>query len=208
ECPATDLVAAGAPVSPATLFAALSMTMLARLTQWGGGQGFFSIRADWLTRATGIGEPARVRLTDREVEGRFEAVDPAGGLVLRLPDGSATIVTAGDVFMAAARAPAGWSGHPCPAPPTHPWSPRPAAPHRRTRVRAARRGRRDRHESRPLRLRRRAAPAMDRGRSRRRLCRRGAARHRPYPAGHPLSRGGAPQPARPRAHPRARGSLW
>src|SRR5262249_59673977 len=120
ECPATDLVAAGAPVSPATLFAALSMTMLARLTQWGGGQGFFSIRADWLTRATGIGEPARVRLTDREVEGRFEAVDPAGGLVLRLPDGSATIVAARDVFMAGGRPPRGVAGPRSPAPPHQP----------------------------------------------------------------------------------------
>ncbi len=107
EYPATDLAAAGAPVSPATLFGALSATMLARLAQWNRGQGFSSIRADWLARAIGIGETARVRLADREINGRFEAIDPAGGLVLRLPDGSATTVMAGDVLMPAASAPRG-----------------------------------------------------------------------------------------------------
>ena len=81
------------------------------------------------------------------------------------------------------------------------------APVRRTCFRAARRGRRDRHESRDLRLRRRAPAAMDRGRSRRGLRRRRAARRRPDPAGHPLSGGAAPQHPRHRAHPRARGSF-
>jgi biotin-(acetyl-CoA carboxylase) ligase len=41
----------------------------------------------------------RVRLADREVIGRFEAIDQAGSLVLRLPDGKTTTVAAGDVFM-------------------------------------------------------------------------------------------------------------
>jgi BirA family biotin operon repressor/biotin-[acetyl-CoA-carboxylase] ligase len=102
EFPATDLAAAGASVSPATLLGVLSATMLARLAQW--ARGFSSIRADWIARATGIGEMARVRLADREIAGRFEAIDPAGGLVLRLPDGSTTTVMAGDVFMASAPA--------------------------------------------------------------------------------------------------------
>jgi biotin-(acetyl-CoA carboxylase) ligase len=43
-----------------------------------------------------------VRLTEGELAGRFEALDEAGGLVLRLPDGNATTIAAGDVFMVSA----------------------------------------------------------------------------------------------------------
>src|SRR5262245_29133002 len=98
DFPATDLAAAGARVSPAALFGALSVKMLGRLAQWNAGEGFSTIRADWLARAAGMGESVRVRLVERELVGRFEALDEAGGLVLRLPDGNATTVTAGDVF--------------------------------------------------------------------------------------------------------------
>ena len=99
--PATDLAAAGAEVSPETLFAALSAKMLGRLAQWNRGEGFATVRADWLARAAGLGEEVRVRLADREVTGLFEALDPAGGLVLRRPDGKTETIAAGDVFMAA-----------------------------------------------------------------------------------------------------------
>jgi BirA family biotin operon repressor/biotin-[acetyl-CoA-carboxylase] ligase len=101
DFPATDLAAAGAPVSPAPLFGALSVKMLGRLAQWNAGEGFSTIRADWLARAAGMGESVRVRLAERELVGRFEALDEAGGLVLRLPDGNATTIAAGDVFTSA-----------------------------------------------------------------------------------------------------------
>ncbi len=97
--PATDLATAGARVAPDTLMAALSAKMLGRLAQWNRGEGFSTIRADWLARAAGLGDDVRVRLADREVVGRFEALDARGGLVLRLPDGKATTVAAGDVFI-------------------------------------------------------------------------------------------------------------
>ena len=102
DFPATDLAAAGAPVSPTALFGALSVKMLGRLAQWNAGEGFSTIRADWLARAAGMGESVRVRLAQREIVGRFEALDEAGGLVLRLPDGNATTIAAGDVFTSAA----------------------------------------------------------------------------------------------------------
>ena len=76
--------------------------MLARIAQWNGGQGFAGIRADWLARVSGVGEDVRVRLADCEISGRFEAIDAAGGLVLRLPDGNATTIAAGDVFVSSA----------------------------------------------------------------------------------------------------------
>ncbi|HEY6994394.1 MAG TPA: biotin--[acetyl-CoA-carboxylase] ligase [Xanthobacteraceae bacterium] len=99
EYPATDLAAAGAPVPPAILFDALADKMRTRIAQWDAGEGFSTIRADWLARAAGLGEAVRVRLADHEIVGRFEALDAAGGLVLRLPDGGAVTIAAGDMFM-------------------------------------------------------------------------------------------------------------
>jgi BirA family biotin operon repressor/biotin-[acetyl-CoA-carboxylase] ligase len=97
--PATDLAAAGAPCLPEALFGALSAKMLGRLAQWNSGSGFAAVRADWLARAAGLGEDLRVRLCDREIVGRFEALDRGGALVLRLPDGGVTSIAAGDVFV-------------------------------------------------------------------------------------------------------------
>jgi BirA family biotin operon repressor/biotin-[acetyl-CoA-carboxylase] ligase len=97
--PATDLAAAGVLVSPAMLFTPLSLKMIGRLAQWNGGEGFSTVRADWMARAAGIGEDIRVRLADRELAGHFEALDESGNLVLRLPDGHAETITAADVFM-------------------------------------------------------------------------------------------------------------
>jgi BirA family biotin operon repressor/biotin-[acetyl-CoA-carboxylase] ligase len=97
--PAIDLAAAGAPVAAEVLLGALSAKMLGRLAQWNRGEGFSTIRADWLARAVGVGADVRVRLADKELTGRFEALDEAGGLVLRLPGGEATTVAAGDVLL-------------------------------------------------------------------------------------------------------------
>jgi hypothetical protein len=41
----------------------------------------------------------RVLLPNREIVGRFEALDPAGRLVLGLPDGAREAISAGDVAM-------------------------------------------------------------------------------------------------------------
>ena len=73
--------------------------MLGRIAQWNGGDGFSTIRADWLARAAGVGEDVLVRLADRELTGRFETLDEGGGLVLRLPGGDTTTIAAGDVFL-------------------------------------------------------------------------------------------------------------
>lgn len=97
DYPATDL--SEAAVSPGELFGKLSATMPLRVAQWGAGEGFSTIRREWLARAAGVGEDVRVRLPDREIAGRFESLDEAGGLRLRLPHGAVTTVAAGDVFM-------------------------------------------------------------------------------------------------------------
>jgi BirA family biotin operon repressor/biotin-[acetyl-CoA-carboxylase] ligase len=96
---AIDLTTAGAALSPGIVFRSLSVKMAARLAQWDRGAGFSSIRADWLVRATGLGEEVRVRVGDRHLCGCFEALDESGGLVLRLPSGRTATVAAGDVVL-------------------------------------------------------------------------------------------------------------
>ncbi len=101
--PATDLAVSGVGVSADTLFAGLVPVMNDRIAQWNRGAGFAAIRSEWLARATGLGEPVRVALPEGERMGHFETVDEAGRMVLRRNDGSAQIVTAGDVLPAPAR---------------------------------------------------------------------------------------------------------
>lgn len=96
--PATDLQAAGAAQSVEALFSALSKAMLARLTQWNKDAGFAAIRTDWLRRAAAIGKDIRVRLPAEELAGQFQGIDETGHLLLRLPDGSITTVSSGEVF--------------------------------------------------------------------------------------------------------------
>jgi BirA family biotin operon repressor/biotin-[acetyl-CoA-carboxylase] ligase len=99
DYPATDLRAAGTLISPAMLMEPLSVKMVGRLAQWNGGEGFSTVRADWMSRAAGIGQEIGVRLSDRELSGTFEGLDEAGHLVLRLPDGGGETVAAADIVM-------------------------------------------------------------------------------------------------------------
>src|SRR5215467_4755732 len=98
DFPATDLAAAGATVSPPTLLSALSIKMLGRIAQWNAGEGFSTIRTDWLARASGVGEHVRVRLAERELAGRFEALDEAGFLDESVTNESNTIIADDDVL--------------------------------------------------------------------------------------------------------------
>jgi len=100
DYPATDLAAAGTAVTPAALFGELSVKMMQRLAQWAAGEGFSTLRADWIARAASLGEDICVRLADRELSGRFETLDADGNMILRLPDGRAATVTAGDTLCA------------------------------------------------------------------------------------------------------------
>jgi BirA family biotin operon repressor/biotin-[acetyl-CoA-carboxylase] ligase len=96
--PATDFAAEGAVVEASDLFERLAAAFAARLAQWNRGAGFAAIRAAWLDRAGGLGQPVRVRLAERETGGIFEAIDDAGRLLLRHNDGSLEAIAAGEVF--------------------------------------------------------------------------------------------------------------
>jgi BirA family transcriptional regulator, biotin operon repressor / biotin---[acetyl-CoA-carboxylase] ligase len=98
EYPATDFAAQGVPLAAPPLLDALRRTMAARLGEWDRGAAFAAIRSAWLARAAGLGQAMRARLPDHEVSGVFEALDEAGRLILRLPDGRREVITAGEVF--------------------------------------------------------------------------------------------------------------
>jgi BirA family transcriptional regulator, biotin operon repressor / biotin---[acetyl-CoA-carboxylase] ligase len=98
DYPATDLRAQGIETTADALLPALSSALGRRIAQWERGTHFASIRADWLARAHPTGSELRVRLAERELRGRFESLDDAGRLLLRLTDGSLEVITAGDVF--------------------------------------------------------------------------------------------------------------
>jgi len=98
EWPSTDFAAAGVEVEAATLFDHLAVAMRARLALWSRGAGFAGVRAQWLSRALGLGQTIRVRLAERETIGCFETIDDAGRLVLRTANGEVETVAAGDVF--------------------------------------------------------------------------------------------------------------
>jgi BirA family biotin operon repressor/biotin-[acetyl-CoA-carboxylase] ligase len=95
--PATDLVVAGATVTPDQLFDRVTSAMTARIAQWNRGAGFAQIRADWLAHAAGLGREICLSLSDRELVGRFETLDESGHLVLQMPAGTRQAVAAGEV---------------------------------------------------------------------------------------------------------------
>jgi len=99
--PASNLRARGAPVDAETLFGRLSKRMAGEIARWDAGAGFAAIRAAWLARSGGIGEPIRVNLGGRSIDGRFEDIDANGRLVLVRADGAREAFSAGDVFFAA-----------------------------------------------------------------------------------------------------------
>jgi BirA family transcriptional regulator, biotin operon repressor / biotin---[acetyl-CoA-carboxylase] ligase len=98
EFPATDFAAAGADVGAEALADLIMAAMPARLAQWDRGAGFAAIRAAWLYRAHGLGQPIRVRLAERETTGVFETIDEAGRLMLRIGHGGLEAIAAGEVF--------------------------------------------------------------------------------------------------------------
>jgi len=98
EVPATDFAAEGAHVDAATLINRLAAAMQTRLIQWNRGTGFADIRAAWLARAHGLAQAIHVRLAERETTGRFETIDDAGRLMLRIENGELEVIAAGEVF--------------------------------------------------------------------------------------------------------------
>ena len=80
------------------LFEALSERICRASREWRRGAGFAAIRAAWLARAAGLGQPILVRLPSGEIDGIFEALDADGALILRDASGERRPISAGEIF--------------------------------------------------------------------------------------------------------------
>ncbi|HWV43746.1 biotin--[acetyl-CoA-carboxylase] ligase [Pseudorhodoplanes sp.] len=96
--PAQSLRALGHRVAPEAAFEALTDAWSALAALWDNGRGFDVIRAAWLAQARGIGQSVSVRAGDRVEDGIFETLDEQGRLILRMADGTARAISAGDVY--------------------------------------------------------------------------------------------------------------
>ncbi|WP_207458524.1 biotin--[acetyl-CoA-carboxylase] ligase [Azospirillum sp. SYSU D00513] len=105
EYPVTSLAAEGAPrIEPAALLEIYAANLALWYRRWLEG-GFAPIRAAWIERATGLGAPVVVRLSDRTLTGVFADLDSDGVLLLdplkERGEGAGTgrlRIAAGDVF--------------------------------------------------------------------------------------------------------------
>ncbi|MDN4631740.1 biotin--[acetyl-CoA-carboxylase] ligase [Sphingomonas sp. PsM26] len=96
---ATSLAAHGATPDPADFAETLADTFARWLGIW-RGQGIAPIRTRWLERAHPIGTALTARLPDGSAtDGLFNGLDSDGALILRLADGTARVIHAGDVFL-------------------------------------------------------------------------------------------------------------
>ena len=102
--PAICLAALGvAPPPPAQVMADLSAQFGQWFTKW-RTQGLPNIIAAWLARAHRIGTPLSVESggesgNPTRLNGTFTGLDPTGALILRLADGTNSVIHAGDVFL-------------------------------------------------------------------------------------------------------------
>lgn len=97
--PARALASFGtAAPSADSLFAAFTDSLCEALDLWRGGDGFSTVREEWLRSASGLGERIRVAMTAETVEGRFETIDATGRMVLDTANGL-RVIEAGDVLI-------------------------------------------------------------------------------------------------------------
>lgn len=99
ERPATSLAALGATIDVPTLGGLVAEQATLWTERW-RGEGLAPIRREWLARAHPIGTAlAAIAGNGERVHGLFDGLDADGALRLRLADGSARVIHAGDVFL-------------------------------------------------------------------------------------------------------------
>lgn len=97
--PATSLAAHGAMPTPDDFVATLADALARWIARW-RGEGLAPIRDRWSARAHAPGTALTAHLPDGSaVDGTFERLDGDGALILRLADGTARVIHAGDVFL-------------------------------------------------------------------------------------------------------------
>ena len=75
-------------------FMAALQILADRMAHWLTVTDFATIRREWLSRATHLGQQIEARLHDRTLTGIFEDVDSDGALVLGTPEGARRIAAA------------------------------------------------------------------------------------------------------------------
>jgi BirA family transcriptional regulator, biotin operon repressor / biotin---[acetyl-CoA-carboxylase] ligase len=98
-CVADHALPMGNQCEAATLFEIVLCSFHYWLALW-REQGFDPIRAAWLGRALGLGQPIVARLPNETLEGVFVGLSATGALDLQMPDKSLRQISAGDVFFA------------------------------------------------------------------------------------------------------------
>ncbi len=93
----TSLQEQGCHISADELFSYLFREMAEVLEAWDEGRAVKLVTARWRDAACGIGQPIRVNLPDRSIDGRFAGIDDQGLLILDTGDRVMSIA-AGDVF--------------------------------------------------------------------------------------------------------------
>mgnify|MGYP003392615557 CR=1 FL=1 len=97
--PATSLAAHGVTPAPEDFAATLGDALARWIARW-RGEGLAPVRDRWMARAHVSGTALTARLPDGSaVDGIFERLDGDGALILRLADGTARVIHAGDVFL-------------------------------------------------------------------------------------------------------------
>jgi BirA family biotin operon repressor/biotin-[acetyl-CoA-carboxylase] ligase len=100
--PATSLNALGIQIAAEELFKALSDAWVEFRGIWDHGRGFAEIRARWLQRAAGLGEPIAIQTGNTTLEGTFDTIDETGCLIVRTAEGKRMPVAAGEVYFGTA----------------------------------------------------------------------------------------------------------
>ena len=100
--PVASLRGLGCETDAPTLFCALSEGWLDACRLWDEGRGFPAVRTAWLAQAAGLGGDVAVRTADGVTRGRFETIDEHGQLIVRVADGSARHISAGEVHFGVA----------------------------------------------------------------------------------------------------------
>ncbi len=97
--PAINMGMLGGAPDPARFLEALAAGFARWLGRW-REEGLEPIRTRWLAAAHPLGTPLSTHVAGGvRVEGRFDGLDESGALKLRLPDGTAQVIHAGDVFL-------------------------------------------------------------------------------------------------------------
>lgn len=95
----TSLAALGIDLSPDAAIDALAPAFARWLDIW-RTYGLEPVRDAWATRAHPIGTPLSAALSDQtRIDGSFDGLTDDGALILRLADGTARVIHAGDVFL-------------------------------------------------------------------------------------------------------------